>query len=687
MRNGFSLAIDIGGTFTDVILRHQDGALWVEKTLTTPDNLLSGFFNGVSRVLELASISPQSVDDIIVHATTIVTNAIIERKGARTAFVTTKGFKDTLLIRDEWRYDMFDLQLEYPRPVVDPELFFTVDERTFADGTVEKTVDTDEVARLATKLTAAGVEAVAVCLFNSFTNSQNERDIRRVLLEQAPRLFVSLSSEVAPQIREYLRASTTTVNAYVAPVIQPYLNKLSETLSDRGFQHRPLIMLSNGGIAGCGVAGAFPVRMIESGPAAGALAAGYYAERLGLNRLMSFDMGGTTAKACLIDDGKPAVSGLFEVDRFYRCKVGSGLPVTVPSIDLIEIGAGGGSIAWVDDLGLLKVGPRSAGAMPGPACYGRGGTAPTVTDANVVLGLLDAKSFLGGDMTLDFSAAHAQLEQLGARLGQSATEAAKGIFEVVSENMTFAARAYCTDKGEDSRGIPLFAFGGAGPVHACRVAELLDSSSILFPPNASVLSAFGTLVTPPRLDLVRSMLGRIDQLDWDMVQRHIHDMVEEATAALLGAGCSKSDIRMSFAADLRYQGQQNELTTELARDPSEARDPEEIRSTFEAIYQTNYGIALPNIAVEVVNWRLTATGLRKDRSALPRMGQRVAMPKGSRRVVLCEETVDVWDRSALPIGQVIKGPAIIQERETTIVILPRWRAEVHSTGTIIATRS
>ncbi len=504
----YSLAVDIGGTFTDVVLRRDDGVLITDKTLTTYNDFLEGFFRGVELVLDKAGISPRDVDGVVVHATTIVTNALIERKGASTALIATKGFGDVLAIRNEHRYEMYDPQIEFADPLIPHELTFEIDERVLADGSVLKPVNHAQIEELAATLKAKGVVSAAICLINGFRNPANEQAVAAKLGALLPDLYLSLSSSVAPQIREYPRTSTTAINAYTTPIVEPYLKALEVRLAKEKVPNKPLIMLSSGGIIGASIASRNPVRMIESGPAAGALAATYYAERLNLDRLLSFDMGGTTAKACLIEDRKPLITSSFEVDRMYRFCEGSGMPLTVPSIDMIEIGAGGGSIASVDNLGLLKVGPRSAGSTPGPASYGRGGTEPTVTDADVVLNLLDADNFLGGSMPLDKKAAEASIRRLGEKLGTDLGHTAGGIYRVVAETMAAAVRAHAADRGVDHRGLPLLAFGGAGPVHACAVGELLQSTAVIFPPQASVLSAFGTLVTSIRFDLVRSAPGR-----------------------------------------------------------------------------------------------------------------------------------------------------------------------------------
>ena len=454
--------------------------------------------------------------DVVVHATTVVTNAVIERKGPPTALLVTEGFRDILTIRDEHRYEMFDPQIEFPEPLVPRELTFGVAERVLATGEVLTPLDAAKASpRSSTTLKAQGRRLGRGLLPQRLPQPRERARDARPARKHAPGIYVSISSDVAPQIREYPRTSTVAMNAYTAPITEPYLEALRAGLKQRGFANDPLIMLSNGGVIGIDVASQFPVRMVESGPAAGALAAAYYAEVLGLDRLLSFDMGGTTAKACLIEDRQPLVIGDFEVDRIYRFKSGSGLPILIPSVDMIEIGAGGGSIASVNDLGLLKVGPQSAGSSPVRSAYGRGGEKPTVTDADLVLGYLDADNFLGGDMKLDRAGAESNSAKLAEALGTTTREAAAGIYRVVGESMTAAARAHAIDRGIDYRGLPLFAFGGAGPVHACYVAELLDSPVVIYPPLASVLSAFGTLVTPPRLDLGRGALARLSALDWE----------------------------------------------------------------------------------------------------------------------------------------------------------------------------
>jgi len=681
-----ALAVDIGGTFTDIVLVSGDGTSHVDKTLTTHHDLLEGFFRGVGLVLDRAGIAPKDVNDVVVHATTVVTNALIERKGPPTALILTKGFRDILYIRNEHRYDMYDPQIEFPDPLITRDLTFTVDERTFADGDIGKAVDAAEIRAIAAELKAKGVESVAVCLLNSYKNAENEQEVGRILAEELPDLFVSLSSDIAPQMREYLRTSTTAINAFTQPITRPYLNALTEELQTRGFGQLPLIMLSSGGVVGAPTAGRNPVRMIESGPAAGALVASYFARRFDIPNLISFDMGGTTAKACLILDYEPLVTGEFEVDRRYRFKPGSGMPITVPSIDMIEIGAGGGSIARVDSLGLLKTGPDSAGSQPGPVCYGRGGTQPCITDADVVLGILDPDNFLGGDMKLDADGARAALGALGEKLGVSAEKTALGVFEVVCEQMAAAARAHATDRGVDYRGLPMLAFGGAGPVHACKVAELVDASMVIYPPLASVLSAFGTLVTPAKIDLVRSELVRLEDIDWTKLGATLDSMIAEGKEALLEAGLDTSEASFGFAADMRYVGQQSEIAVQFADDPRNIADPAALRATFEADYEKVYGLKLDDMPVEVVSWRVVAQGKPPARAAKVAFATEPAEPKRTRKVHLADTPVDVpvYDRAAIAPGQVIDGPVIVEERETTAFILPGWSVDLHENGSLIA---
>ncbi|UYV39353.1 hydantoinase/oxoprolinase family protein [Rhodobacteraceae bacterium D3-12] len=684
-----SLAIDIGGTFTDAVLLSSDGQSFVDKTLTTHDNLLEGFFRGVELVTAQAGIKPTDVDDVVVHATTVVTNALIERKGPPVALLLTEGFRDVLYIREEHRYDMYDPQIEFAEPLIPSERTFTLKERVYADGSVGQEVDPEAVRDVIAQCREKGIVSVAVCFLNSYRNGANEEAVRAIFAEEAPDIYVSLSSIIAPQMREYLRASTVAINAYTVPITRPYLVALIDELKARGFTQQPLIMLSNGGVIGAERASTMPVRMIESGPAAGALVACYFSRIFGIPDLISFDMGGTTAKACIVQGHEPLVTGTFEVDRRYRFKPGSGMPITVPSIDMIEIGAGGGSIASVDDLGLMKVGPESAGSMPGPSCYGRGGTDACVTDADLVLGVLDADRFLGGDMKLDKPASEAALKSLGDKLNLPVSQTAWGVFEVVCEQMAAATRTHATERGIDYRGMPVLAFGGAGPVHACMVAELTESSKVIYPPLASVLSAFGTLVTPAQIDLVRSHVTTLATMDWDAVSTVLTSMTDEGAAALGEAGIREEDFSFAFAVEMRYLGQQSEVRITLDGDPRTARDTGAIKALFEAEYERQYGLKLDGMQIEIVSWLVTASGVLPDRSARKQGQGADTRLQESRPVHLRDGTRDVavWQRADITASDKIAGPVIIEERETTIFVLEGWDVTLHESGSLVAEKS
>ncbi|HBY46042.1 MAG TPA: methylhydantoinase, partial [Chloroflexi bacterium] len=478
--------------------------------------------------------------------------------------LTTRGFRDAVQIGREHRYDLYDLFLEMPKPLVPRDLRLELDERVLADGAELVAVSPGQVRELADQLVAAGVEAVAIALIHAWRDPAHERQVEALLAEYAPDLVVSTSSSVVPEIREYERASTTIANVYVRPVVSRYLHRLEESLAALGVRGSLLIMLSSGGTCTVETARTFPIRLIESGPAAGALAAAEYGRLSGMSDVLSFDMGGTTAKACLIDAGRPLTTSDFEVSRVYRFKKGSGLPIKVPVIEMIEIGAGGGSIARIDALGLLKVGPDSAGSDPGPACYGRGGTAPTVTDADLVLGYLDPAFFLGGRMTLDVNEASAAIERdIADPLGIDVLQAAWGIHQVVNENMANAARIHAIERGKDPRAYPIFAFGGAGPVHAWRVSRILQSPRLIVPLGAGVTSTVGFLVAPLAFDFVRSWYGRLDALDWPRVNDLLAEMEEEGRRILGEADVAAADITVTRVADLRYAGQGHEISVPL----------------------------------------------------------------------------------------------------------------------------
>ena len=686
------LAVDIGGTFTDIVLLDGvSGSVQVEKILTTPAAPLDAVRSGIIGLLARTGVRPEEIVAPIVHATTLITNALIEGKTGRAALVTTRGFADTLLIRDEHRYDMYDLQIEFPDPPVPRDLTFEVDERTTAQGIVVHSPLSGDLDVLVAQLRNSAVEAVAVCFINSYVNPENERSVADHLRQELG-LPVCVSAEISPQIREYPRMITAACNAATMPVIGPYLDELRKWLVSEGFGGSVLMMLSNGGVVSAEDAAQAPIRLVESGPAAGALAARWYARRLGEERLLAFDMGGTTAKATLIEKFEPGLVNTFEVARMYRFKKGSGFPVSVPSVDLVEIGAGGGSLARVDQFGLLKVGPESAGAEPGPACYGQGGTAPAVTDADLLLGLLDAEAFLGGAMPLDTSLAEESAARVAESLEMTTVEAAAGIHEVVNQNMAAAARMHGVERGVDLRGVTILAFGGAGPVHACGVAELLESDRVIFPVNASVLSAFGTLVSPVRIDLARSMPRSLEGLNEAERDGLLGELRSEGRRVLMAAGVDENSVGFSYGVDARYEGQGNEITIWVDKGADWTVSMVEVRAMFEEEYRRIFGLAIPDVSIEVVTWRLAASAESPEvepsliaGGEVPDGGPVVGRPVVFERGSLPVDT-PVYRRDLLVPGTRFDGPAIVEERETTSVIRPGWSVEVVHDGSLIATR-
>jgi N-methylhydantoinase A len=627
----------------------------------------------VEETLAEAGVGVAEVD-LLVHGTTLVTNAIIERKGSRTALLATRGFRDAVEIGRERRYELYDLQVELPKPLAPRHLRFDVPERILADGSVLEALDTGHVERLARELRDAGVEAVAVSFLHSFTNAEHERQARGAIERAAPDLRVSLSSEVVPEIREFERTSTTLANVYVQSLVERYLRDLVERLERLGFGRRFMVMLSSGGTATVETASRFPVRLLESGPAAGALAAAAFGDESGERDLLSFDMGGTTAKLCLVEDGQPLVTDEFEVDRVYRLKRGSGLPLRVPVIDMIEIGVGGGSIARVSALGTLAVGPDSAGSYPGPACYGLGGTEPTVTDADLLLDYLDPRSFLGGRMELDVEAArHAVESRVAGPLGLDVDEAAWGIHQIVNENMANAARVHAVERGRDPASLPLFAFGGAGPVHAVGVADALGSPAVLTPYGAGVLSAAGFLAAPLAFDFVRTRRAVLDGFDWGEAESLFAEMEQEGARLLADSGVD--DVSHRRIAEMRYVGQGHELRVEV---PPEG-GPEPLVVAFEARYRELYGHGGPAVPVEVLSWRVVSSGPKPTPSLTPPRGDPGGRAqKGARNPYFPggRRAAAVYDRYALEPGFRTEGPAIVEERESTLVVPPGRTAEV-----------
>jgi N-methylhydantoinase A len=687
------LGVDIGGTFTDLVLVDEAaGTLHVGKVLTTPKEPAHGVEEGISALLHEAGVSPARVRAVI-HGTTLATNALIERKGARTALLTTAGFRDTLEIRREGRYDMYDLFIDPPPPLVPRHRRRDVPERLLADGSVLRPLDETAARRVIAELLAHDVEAIAICLLHAYVNPRHERRLAELCRELAPGLPVSCSADVVPEIREYERTATTTANVYVMPLMARYLETLERRLLEQGLPGQLYVMQSSGGIALPADARRLPIRLVESGPAAGALAAAQAARERDEPRLLSFDMGGTTAKACVIDDGAPLVAREFEVARADRFKRGSGLPVRVPVIELIEIGAGGGSLARVDRMGLLKVGPDSAGADPGPACYNLGGRLPTVTDADLLLGYLDAGFFLGGRMPLDREAAERAIDEHVARpLGLDPVAAAWGIHRVVNENMAAAARIHGIERGKDLRQYPLFAFGGAGPVHCWQVAKILRVPSILLPFGAGAMSAYGLLAAPLAFDFVRTRRERLDAADWSAITAVVGEMEAEGRALLARAGVAPAEVRVTRVAEMRYLGQGHEVEAAIPAGVLGAASLPAITAAFEAAYLALYHRLPQGVALEALNWRVTVAGPRPDVRLGPAVRGRspdaAAAIKATRPAYFAESggfvPTPVYDRYRLGPGATFGGPAIVEERESTAVIGPRARCRVDGGLAIVA---
>jgi N-methylhydantoinase A len=686
------IGVDIGGTFTDLVwVDEATGSVRVGKLLTTPKEPAQAVEQGIVTLLADANSTPARVRTVI-HGTTLATNALIERKGAKVGLLTTAGFRDALEIGREGRYDMYDLLIDPPASLVPRHLRLEVTERILADGSVLTPLVEGSARAAIDGLLAAGVEAIAVCLLHAYRNPVHERALIRLVAEMAPHLAASCSSDVVPEIREYERTSTTTANVYVMPLMARYLDDLERKIHDLGIRGNFYMMLSSGGIATPDTVKRVPVRLVESGPAAGALAAARMAREANEPRMLSFDMGGTTAKACVIDRGEPLLAREFEVARADRFKKGSGLPIRVPVIELIEIGAGGGSIARIDRLGLLKVGPESAGADPGPACYGLGGTEPTVTDADLVLGYLDPSFFLGGRMRLDVNAARRAIEERVAQpLGLTLTDAAWGIHRVVNENMAAAARIHGIERGKDLRAYPLFAFGGAGPVHAWAVGRILKVPRVLVPFGAGAISAWGLLVAPLAFDFVRTASQRLDQADWSQINGLFEEMEAEGREILKGAGIATANITFRRTAEMRYIGQGHEVEVEVPQETLGAASLGALTSRFETAYRTLYSRTPLGVSIEALNWRLVVMGPRPDISMSasdPRTETRLD-PIKTRRPAYFPETngyveTPVYDRYRFVAGERFEGPAIIEERESTTVIGPRARISVDGRLNLLA---
>ncbi len=684
------LAVDIGGTFTDVVL-DAEGERTTTKVLTTSARPADGFMAGVNTVLAASGVQPGAAD-LVLHGTTLATNALIERKGAKTALITTEGHRDSLEMAFENRFDQYDIQADRLPPLVGRDLRLPVTERLNFRGDVLTPLDEASVRQWIPVLHAKGVDSVAVGLLHAYANPVHERRVAEILREGLPDLWISLSSDVCPEVREYERQSTTVANAYVRPKMAGYLVDLERRLRDAGFDCPCLLMTSAGSLVTIDTACRYPIRLVESGPAGGAILAAHIARTRKEDRLVSFDMGGTTAKICLIDDAEPLLSREFEVDRAHRFMKGSGMPVKIPVIDMVEIGAGGGSVASVDALDRIRVGPESAGSEPGPACYGRGGIAATVTDANLVLGRLDADAFAGGSVRLDRVASErALLRDVGNRLGLEALGSAKGLIEIVDETMAGAARVHAAERGRDLAGRTMLAFGGAAPIHAARVADKLGIGRIIVPANAGVGSAIGFLLAPVAYEVVRSLYARADALDTHALSGLFEPMEREAVGVVrLGAPTGDIDIRRHGFA--RFVGQGHEIRIALPKGPFGGKFADALRIAFEAAYEERFGLVIPGMAIEVLTWSVTASAQRlPDAIGVPPgnpVSGTLPVDPGTRSL---HDPGDTEGAEAPVVardgfGGTIDGPAIIEEAQTSTIVPAGWQATRHRTGDLVITR-
>jgi N-methylhydantoinase A len=679
------LGVDIGGTFTDVVLE-TDGESFSTKVLTTyaaPENAI---IDGMHQVCTKAGVTPADLTQII-HGTTLATNALIERRGAKTALITTQGFRDVIEMRTESRFEQYDLNLTLPEPLLPRQKRYTVNERVDATGAVLIPLDRAEVEALADRIAEGGYTSVAVGLIHSYLNDAHEWLIREVLEERLPGVMVSISAEVSPQMREYERFNTVVANAYIKPLMKSYLGRLEGRLQDEGVGCNIFLMHSGGGIISIESAAEFPVRLVESGPAGGAVFAANIAARYGLDKVLSFDMGGTTAKICLIKNQTPKTSRVFEVARTYRFKKGSGMPISIPVIDMVEIGAGGGSLAHVDAMRQIRVGPESAGSEPGPACYGRGGEKPAVTDADLVLGKLDPENFAGGSIRLDTAGSEAALQNvIGKKLDMDAATAAFGLAEVVDENMANAARVHAVENGEDLSDYTMIAFGGAAPLHAGRLCEKLGVERLLVPPGAGVGSAIGFLRAPFSFEANRSVYMKLSDFDAARIKTLLAELQDEATGFVRNCD-AHAEILSEFKVYMRYSGQGWEIPIILSAEDAMVPDAARFEALFEADYAKLFGRTVEGLDIEITVWSVNATtppeAVARTPEQTPGDAADVALTRRIFDPALAEYCeADVVLRGQMAPGQTAQGPAAITEDETTIILPASRRAVCQPDGCI-----
>jgi N-methylhydantoinase A len=683
------VAIDIGGTFTDLVL--EDGArISTKKVLTTPRAPEEGVMTGLREILAEAGLRAGDLD-VVLHGTTLATNAILERKGAKTALVATEGFRDVVEIAYESRYDQYDISIEKPEPLVPRHLRFTVPERVDAAGGVRRALDEDAVRALVPALRREGIGAIAVAFLHSYAMPAHEERVREILAQEMPGAAISLSSEVCPEIREYDRTSTTIANAYVQPLMARYLKRLEKMLEEDGFRGPVYLMTSGGGLTTLDAAARFPIRLVESGPAGGAILASWLAMQAGEDKVVSFDMGGTTAKICLIEDGQPQSSRSFEVDRAARFLKGSGLPLRIPVIEMVEIGAGGGSIAKVDLLGRIAVGPESAASEPGPACYGRGGTKPTVTDADVVMGRIDPDAFAAGRIPLDTGKARAAVDDaIGRPQGLATDMAAFGIAEMVDETMASAARVHAVERGKAIGEHTMIAFGGAAPLHAARVAEKLGIARVIVPANAGVGSAVGFLRAPVAYEVVYSRYMKLSAFDPGAANALVARLSAEARAVVV-PGAGGKPVAETRGAFMRYVGQGHEILVSVPERDLVAADTAELRRRFEAAYAQLFARSIPGAEIEILSWSVVV-GTAAERPARPAAPAPAAAPapRGSRQVfepgLGRAIAVPVYWRPDMAPGARIAGPALVAEDETTTFVTASFDATIDGARSIVLSR-
>ena len=683
--NNFRIGVDIGGTFTDIVaVRENSGEKFNGKVLTTPMNPSEGVLQGVSEIIKKHNINPENCR--IIHGTTLVANALIERKGVETALLTTEGFKDVLEIGREWRYDLFSLDLEMPNPIVPRHLRFEIKERLDYKGDILVSLDQNELILIAKKLAKLNIRTLAIVFMHSFKNSIHEELAKNIFNKYAPNINLCLSSSVSPEIGEYERTSTTVANAYVQTIFKSYIDALVKGLKKIGIKNDLFLMLSDGGIVHQKTAVEYPIRLVQSGPAGGAQAATLYGRSTNSNDVLCFDMGGTTAKACLIDNGKPSRTTVFEVARVYRFAKGSGLPLQVPVIDMIEIGAGGGSIARIDDMGLIQVGPDSSGSFPGPACYNLGGKHPTVTDSDLVLGYLDAENFLGGDMKLEKKLAEQAIKTFIAEpMKISVLEAAWAIHEIVTENMSQAASIHALEKGRKIEKYTMIPIGGAGPVHACSLMSKMNLNKMISPPDAGVASAIGMTASPNSFELVQADMQQLELLNFTKMKKAFLDMEKKGTKLLLQTGTNKKHISINNSTLMRYIGQGYEIEVPLNKEVLSLKNIKNIKLEFEKVYQNLFG-RIEKMPMEIISWRTIASGPLPNFSLNFNVKKKSLSKEKKRKVFFggkkFNDTI-VLDRSSLSKNFKSTGPLIIEERESTLVIPPNFKVQMHESGNLI----